>query len=122
MVIDIKREGLRVLYLWIGEVTSGFGYRLEQKQEGSILQFTKGKDVFISLPTGFGKSLCYILLPGVFDIIRGVEKKSMILVISPLIALMEDQVATIYFFGTLAVYVSDAKMTKDKQRIREGKF
>ncbi len=106
----------------IGEVASGFGYTLKQEQEDSILQFTKGKDVFISLPTGFGKSLCYILLPGVFDIIRGVEKKSMILVISPLIALMEDQVATIHSFGTSAVYVSDVKMTKDKERIREGKF
>ncbi len=57
-----------------------------------------------------------------FDIIRGVEKKSMILVISPLIALMEDQVATIHSFGTSAVYVSDVMMTKDKERIREGKF
>ncbi len=35
---------------------------------------------------------------------------------------MEDQVATIYSFGTSAVYVSDVKMIKDKQRIREGKF
>ncbi len=52
----------------------------------------------------------------VFDIIRGVEKKSMILVI------MEDRVATIHSFGTSAVYVSNVKMTKDKQRIREGKF
>ncbi len=95
--------------LKVGEVTSGFGYRLKQEQEDSILQFTKGKDVFISLPTGFGKSLCYILLPCVFDIIRGVEKKSMILVISPLIALIEDQVATIYSFGTSAVYVIDVR-------------
>ena len=48
-------------------------------------------DVFVSLPTGFGKSLCYILLPRVFDLLRGVEKKSIVAVISPLIALMEDQ-------------------------------
>ena len=35
---------------------------------------------------------------------------------------MEDQVTAIHSFGTSAVYVSDVKMTKDKQRIREGKF
>ena len=29
---------------------------------------------------------------------------------------------SIHSFGTSAVYVSDVKMTKDKQRIREGKF
>ena len=35
---------------------------------------------------------------------------------------MEDQVAATNVFGTSVVYVSDVKMTKDKQRIREGKF
>ncbi len=30
--------------------------------------------------------------------------------------------ATIHSFGTSAVYVSDVKLTKDKERIREGKF
>ena len=53
-----------------------------------------GKDVFISLPTGYGKSLCFALLPYIFDTIRGVENKSIVMVVSPLIALMKDQVAT----------------------------
>ncbi len=51
---------------------SSLGFKLKLQQEESILQFAKGKDVFVSLPTGFGKSLCYILLPRVFDLLRGV--------------------------------------------------
>ena len=44
----------------------------------------------ISLPTGFGKSLCYIMLSLCFDARRGVKNKSMILVVSPLKALMME--------------------------------
>ena len=48
--------------------------------------------VFVSLPTGYGKSLCYVLLPSVFDIKLGlVENTSIVMVVSPLIALMKDQ-------------------------------
>ena len=38
-----------------------YGYRLRCKQEESILAFTGGMDVFFSLSTGYGKSLCYTL-------------------------------------------------------------
>ena len=55
--------------------------------------------LIISLPTGFGISLCYIMLPlcfdAYFDTRRGVKNKSMILVVSPLKALMMDQVSAI---------------------------
>ena len=71
------------------------GFTLKTEQVESIFYFVKGIDVFVSLPTGFGKSLCYILLPSVFDLLRGVEKKSIVAVISLLIALMEDQTAAI---------------------------
>ena len=44
---------------------------LKLKQEEAILSFLDGKDTFVSLPTGYGKSLIYALLPLIFDNIRG---------------------------------------------------
>ena len=35
------------------------GYELRTKQREVILNFVRGHDVFVSLPTGSGKSLCY---------------------------------------------------------------
>ena len=64
---------------------------LKPEQRTSIFQFASGSDVFVSLPTGYGKSLCYTLLPPVFDLLRGVKEKSIVLVVSPLLALMKDQ-------------------------------
>ena len=48
----------------------------------------EGNDVFIALPTGSGKSLCYAVLPYAFDPIYQREG-SMVLVVSPLVALMK---------------------------------
>ncbi len=47
------------------------------------------------MPTGSAKSLCYCLLPNVFNIVRGsrsVETHSVVIVASPLVVLMKDQV------------------------------
>src|ERR1700736_381855 len=56
-------------------------------QEAVCRAAIQGRDVLLVMPTGSGKSLCY-QLPGV---VRG----GTTLVISPLIALMEDQVAVL---------------------------
>jgi DNA topoisomerase-3 len=64
----------------------GFGFpTFRANQEAVCRAVMEGKDVLLVMPTGSGKSLCY-QLPGV---VRG----GTTLVISPLIALMEDQVA-----------------------------
>ena len=44
----------------------GFG-QLKAKQVAATSQFTSGKDVFVALPTGYGKSLCYYCPLYVFD-------------------------------------------------------
>lgn len=51
-----------------------------------------GRDVFVVLPTGHGKSFCYGSVPRVFDKLKRVDKKPIVIVVSPLIALMKDQV------------------------------
>ena len=63
--------------------------------------------MFISLPTRFGISLCYIMLSLCFDARRGVKNKSIILVVPPLKALMMDQVSAIRKLVLSAVCVTD---------------
>ena len=68
-----------------------------ESQKSSIDTFVRGNDVFVSLPTGGGQSLCYASLLGVFDRLRRVIKASdrhhsIAVVVSPLSALMQDQV------------------------------
>ena len=67
---------------------ANLGYSsLKPEQELAILSFMEGNDVFVSLPTGFGKSLRYAALPYAFDQLRATARQSIVIVVSPLIAL-----------------------------------
>ena len=51
----------------------------------------EGKDVFVALPTGFGKSFIFCLLPALFDVVRSNSvPTSIAIVVSPLVALMKE--------------------------------
>ena len=63
---------------------------LTNLQRHVIRSFVTGNDVFVSLPTGFGKSYCFVLLPLVFDNFLGYQG-SIILCVSPLTSLMLEQ-------------------------------
>ena len=43
---------------------------LKPEQENVFKELVKVHDVFVCLTTGFGKSLCYIILPMLFDILK----------------------------------------------------
>ena len=68
------------------------GYdELKVEQLEVVSSFYHGNDVFVTLPTGFGKSLCYAILPKVFDTLSS-DDNSIVVVITPLTALINDQV------------------------------
>ena len=69
----------------------GFG-SFKGEQQKVIKALLKGKDCFVIMPTGGGKSLCYQL--------PALMLKGTAIIISPLIALMKNQVDAIRNFGT----------------------
>ncbi|MBV8071025.1 MAG: ATP-dependent DNA helicase RecQ [Acidobacteriaceae bacterium] len=75
-----------------GVLTRTFGYPdFRAGQEAVCRATVEGRDVLLVMPTGSGKSLCYQL--------PAVARGGVALVISPLIALMEDQVAKLNQIG-----------------------
>jgi len=92
---------------------------LRQHQIEAVSLFMSGRDVFVSLPTGSGKSLCYCILPVMFDTIQQFSS-SIVIVVSPLIALMKDQVRAMVERNVSAVYIGDAEVSVDE--VYEGKY
>ena len=67
--------------------------KVKDEQFRVIEDVVRGRDTFVSLPTGYGKSLCYGVLPWVFDELSwNSTKRSIVIVVSPLISLTAIQV------------------------------
>ena len=88
----VCKEGARIEAIACRVAAAAGFQRLKQEQVQAVVEFIRGRDVFVSLPTGYGKSLIYGILPAVIEIARGhPPKMSIALVTSPLSALMLDQ-------------------------------
>src|ERR1043165_6556261 len=78
---------------------SFFGFDgFKGNQEKVIRNLLNGRDTFVIMPTGGGKSLCY-QLPALLC-------EGCALVVSPLIALMQDQVEALRQLGVRAAYLN----------------
>lgn len=84
---------------------------LKDKQVEAISAVYGGSDVFVFLPTGFGKSICFQVLPFLFDHKMGRvsgQNENCVIVISPLVSLMVDQVRTLRRRNIEAVVISSS--------------
>ena len=90
---------------------------LNSHQKLAISKLIEGrKDIFINLPTGFGKSLIFQALPLVYDHIKK-EEGHICVVVSPLLSLVEDQVAYLRGKGVMATSISSC--TEEEARLIE---
>ena len=105
----------------IEESVKTLGYQqIRREQLDVVIKFIEGNDVFVSLPTGGGKSLCFACLPLVYDYLRGVIDKSIAIIVSPLNALMQDQVAKFTNRGMTAIYVGSECCSSLVDRVTSG--
>ena len=83
-----------------------FGFRtFRNLQEEIITHVVEGKDALVLMPTGGGKSLCY-QIPSMVRPGTGI-------VVSPLIALMQDQVTGLQQMGIKAAYLNSSLMAQE---------
>ena len=89
-----------------------FGYDSFRGQQQEVIeQLLAGQDALVLMPTGGGKSLCYqipaLIRPGVG------------IVISPLIALMQDQVSALLQLGVKAAFLNSTLSPEEARRIEQ---
>ncbi|OWQ44233.1 DNA helicase RecQ [Roseateles noduli] len=91
-----------------------FGYSAFRGQQASIVDHvTAGGDALVLMPTGGGKSLCY-QIPA---IARQRAGHGVTVVVSPLIALMHDQVGALEEAGVAAAFLNSTQTLEETQRI-----
>ena len=86
--------------------------RFRGQQQEVIAAVLEGRDALVLMPTGGGKSLCYQ--------IPAVVRPGMGLVVSPLIALMQDQVTALQQFGLRARFLNSTLSYGEQQRVLEA--
>ncbi|KAG8662853.1 hypothetical protein MANES_01G152300v8 [Manihot esculenta] len=102
----IGKEALVKLLRW------HFGFSdFRGKQLEAIQAVLSGRDCFCLMPTGGGKSMCYQ--------IPALAKPGIVLVVSPLIALMENQVMALKEKGIAAEFLSSTQTSHVKNKIHE---
>ena len=89
-----------------------FGYnQYRGEQEAIVHNLMAGNDTFVIMPTGAGKSLCYQL--------PAISSEGMAIVISPLIALMKNQVDQLNAFGVNAQFLNSTLSKSEINRVKK---
>lgn len=113
--IDIAPEG-EILETSLGVLHEVFGYDAFRGPQAEIVSHVgAGGDALVLMPTGGGKSLCY----QVPAIVRERAGQGLTVVVSPLIALMHDQVGALIEAGVAAAFLNSSLSSEDAQRVEK---
>jgi ATP-dependent DNA helicase RecQ len=108
MTLDIKNTTQQALNI----LKSKYGYDQFRFQQQDIVQtLVSGEDTLVLMPTGGGKSLCYQIPSLIRD---GVG-----IVISPLIALMQDQVNALNTLGIRAAFLNSTLSSHERYEVEQ---
>ncbi|MGV3558948.1 DNA helicase RecQ [Larkinella arboricola] len=89
-----------------------YGYdRFRPMQEDIIRTLLDGRDTLVLMPTGGGKSVCFQ--------VPALMKPGVCVVVSPLIALMKDQVEALLLNGISAAYLNSTQSSKEQREIEQ---
>ena len=108
MDATVQAQALEINPLQILKKYYGFD-AFRHPQEEIIHDVINGKDLLVLMPTGGGKSLCY-QIPSLIR--RGIG-----IVVSPLIALMEDQVAALLSCGIRAAFYNSSLSSQEARSV-----
>ena len=114
-LIDIAPAG-ETLETCAGVLQEVFGYDAFRGPQAQIVtHVSEGGDALVLMPTGGGKSLCY----QVPAIVRSRAGQGLTVVVSPLIALMHDQVGALLEAGVAAAFLNSSLSSEDAQRVEK---
>ncbi|MCA6078124.1 DNA helicase RecQ [Fulvivirga sedimenti] len=106
MLVEEKKDALK------SKLKEVFGFsQFRGNQEAIIRNILSGKNTFVIMPTGAGKSLCYQLPAIVSD--------GLAIVISPLIALMKNQVDQLNAFGVNAHFLNSTLSKGEINKVKK---
>ena len=105
----------------VDRVCAIFGIeKLRMEQQKAIDKFFEEKDVFVSLPTGYGKSFIFQAIPVIASLVW--KKPYTIFIVSPLKALMEDQVQYLNGIGLKAVALNEESDEVIIEKVLKGDY
>lgn len=87
-----------------------YGYTAFRRLQSEVIETSlKGYDTVVLMPTGGGKSLCYQ--------IPSIVREGTGIIVSPLIALMQDQVSALKLLGIRAAFLNSSQSTEVQQSV-----
>lgn len=108
----VVKEIERKLYKTLKDVFKYDSYRSLVQKRAVEAVANSSQDVFVSMPTGAGKSLCF-QLPALVS-----ERKGVTIVVSPLIALMTNQMDQMKALGICTETINSKMLTSERERVK----